>query len=228
MELLGEVRRGRSNSHLHMLTHIHHTPPTHTHTSLPHIHTHTPPTPLLPHTPYPHSSHTHHIHTHTPPLHTHLTHTHPHTPPTHIHTSSHPSHTVLLPQVWYGLPFPPVPWGHLSRHTPRRWDHRWVDTAQHVHNFGLEYCEFLPLHSAFSSLSPPSLPPPPPTDYAVHIFHEAVKYGRYTCFLHEDTRLPMIYLPDCVKATIMYLEAPASCIRDDMRYYHVTSCFTLP
>ena len=80
-----------------------------------------------------------------------------------------------------------------------------------------------PLPSPLSPLSPSPSPPlsPPPslphTDYAVHVFHEAVKYGRYTCFLHEDTRLPMIYLPDCVKATIMCLEAPANQIRDSMR-----------
>ena len=75
------------------------------------------------------------------------------------------------------------------------------------------------LLSPFLFIISTSLPPPslPHTDYAVHIFHEAVKYGRYTCFLHEDTRLPMIYLPDCVKATIMCLEAPAKQIRDSMR-----------
>lgn len=40
------------------------------------------------------------------------------------------------------------------------------------------------------------------TDYAVEIFHEAIKHKKYTCFLREDSTLPMMYMPDCVKATI--------------------------
>lgn len=47
------------------------------------------------------------------------------------------------------------------------------------------------------------------TDYAVEIFHEALKQGRYTCFLGPDTALPMMYMPDCLRATLMLLEAPA-------------------
>jgi len=40
------------------------------------------------------------------------------------------------------------------------------------------------------------------TDYAVEIFHEALKHKRYTCFLKENSTLPMMYMPDCIKATI--------------------------
>jgi nucleoside-diphosphate-sugar epimerase len=45
------------------------------------------------------------------------------------------------------------------------------------------------------------------TDYAVAIYYEAVKHGRYTCFLREDTRLPMMYMPDCLKCTLDLMEA---------------------
>lgn len=45
------------------------------------------------------------------------------------------------------------------------------------------------------------------TDYAVEIFYEAVKNKKYTCFVREDTRLPMMYMPDCIKATIDLMEA---------------------
>jgi nucleoside-diphosphate-sugar epimerase len=40
------------------------------------------------------------------------------------------------------------------------------------------------------------------TDFAVAIYYEAVKQNRYTCFVRADTRLPMMYMPDCIKATI--------------------------
>ena len=46
------------------------------------------------------------------------------------------------------------------------------------------------------------------TDYAVAIYYDAIKYGRYTCFVRPDTALPMMYMPDCIKATIDLMEAP--------------------
>ena len=45
------------------------------------------------------------------------------------------------------------------------------------------------------------------TDYAVHIFHEALKTGTYECFLSENTVLPMMYMPDAIKATIGIMQA---------------------
>jgi len=45
------------------------------------------------------------------------------------------------------------------------------------------------------------------TDYAVAIFHEAIIHNKYTCFLREDTVLPMMYMPDCLKAAITLMEA---------------------
>jgi len=51
------------------------------------------------------------------------------------------------------------------------------------------------------------------TDYAVEIFYEAIKNKRYTCFVKEDTVLPMMYMPDCIKATIDLMEADVSKLR---------------
>lgn len=45
------------------------------------------------------------------------------------------------------------------------------------------------------------------TDYAVAIYYEAVKNKKYICFVREDTRLPMMYMPDCLKATLDLMEA---------------------
>ena len=47
------------------------------------------------------------------------------------------------------------------------------------------------------------------TDYAVEIFHEAMEEKKYDCFLKEDTYLPMMYMPDAIRATIELMEAPA-------------------
>lgn len=47
------------------------------------------------------------------------------------------------------------------------------------------------------------------TDYAVHIFYEALRHNAYTCFLGPDTALPMMYMPDAVRATLELMQAPA-------------------
>jgi nucleoside-diphosphate-sugar epimerase len=47
------------------------------------------------------------------------------------------------------------------------------------------------------------------TDYAVEIFHDAIDDKSYTCFLKGDTYLPMMYMPDAIRATMELMEAPA-------------------
>ena len=63
-------------------------------------------------------------------------------------------------------------------------------------------------------------------DYAVHIFHEALKTGKYKCYLRPDTRLPMIYLPDCLRATVELLEAPTEKL--NMRTYNISAISVTP
>ena len=48
------------------------------------------------------------------------------------------------------------------------------------------------------------------TDYAVEIFYEALEEKKYKCFLKEDTYLPMMYMPDAIRATIELMEANAA------------------
>ncbi|MBP6702312.1 MAG: L-threonine 3-dehydrogenase [Vicinamibacteria bacterium] len=45
------------------------------------------------------------------------------------------------------------------------------------------------------------------TDYAVAIFYDAIRYGKYTCFLKPDTRLDMMYMPDALAALVTLMEA---------------------
>ena len=59
-------------------------------------------------------------------------------------------------------------------------------------------------------ISSETLPGGGTTDYAVEIFYEALKNKKYTCFLKKDTVLPMMYMPDCIKATIDLMEADLS------------------
>jgi nucleoside-diphosphate-sugar epimerase len=47
------------------------------------------------------------------------------------------------------------------------------------------------------------------TDYAVEIFHDAIEENHYTCFLKENTYLPMMYMPDAIRATIELMESTA-------------------
>ncbi len=59
-------------------------------------------------------------------------------------------------------------------------------------------------------ISNDTLPGGGTTDYAVEIFYEAIKNKSYECFLAENTRLPMMYMPDCLKATIDLMQADFS------------------
>jgi len=62
-------------------------------------------------------------------------------------------------------------------------------------------------------ISSETLPGGGTTDYAVEIFYEAIKKKRYTCFVKEDTVLPMMYMADCIKASIDLMEADPSRIK---------------
>ncbi|MEI8278910.1 MAG: NAD-dependent epimerase/dehydratase family protein [Bacteroidota bacterium] len=56
------------------------------------------------------------------------------------------------------------------------------------------------------------------TDYAVEIYHQALKTSKYTCFLAENTYLPMMYMDDAIRATIELMESPIEKMRTRMSY----------
>lgn len=64
------------------------------------------------------------------------------------------------------------------------------------------------------------------TDYAVQIFHDAIKTGKFQCNLKPDTRLPMMYIDDCLKATLEVMEAPAEALT--MRTYNISAMSFTP
>ncbi|MEJ6710825.1 MAG: NAD-dependent epimerase/dehydratase family protein [Flavobacteriales bacterium] len=104
-----------------------------------------------------------------------------------------PQHTIMDPNTVYGI----------SKQAGERW-------CEYYHQkFGVDV----------RSIRYPGLiswkakPGGGTTDYAVHIFHEALKYGRYESFLSETTSLPMMYMPDAIRATLELMEAPADSIK---------------
>ncbi|MGD0783945.1 MAG: NAD-dependent epimerase/dehydratase family protein, partial [Candidatus Aminicenantales bacterium] len=75
-------------------------------------------------------------------------------------------------------------------------------------------------------ISHETLPGGGTTDYAVAIFYEAVKNKRYSCFLRQDTCLPMMYMPDCLKSVLDLMEADFSKLRHHADFNLAAMSFT--
>lgn len=88
--------------------------------------------------------------------------------------------------------------------------------------FGLDFrCLRLP-----GVISADTAPGGGTTDYAVHIFHEAIKSKRYKCYLREDTRMPMIYIDDCLRAMVEVMECDAKSLKQ--RVYNLQAISFTP
>lgn len=100
-----------------------------------------------------------------------------------------PQYTVMEPSTVYGI----------SKQAGERW------CEWYFHKFGVDV----------RSLRYPGLigwksaPGGGTTDYAVHIFHEALAHQTYECFLRADTALPMMHMEDAIRATIEIMHAPS-------------------
>jgi nucleoside-diphosphate-sugar epimerase len=64
------------------------------------------------------------------------------------------------------------------------------------------------------------------TDYAVEIFHAALKDGRYSCFLEAQQALPMMYMDDAIRATLELMDAPAERVIERTSYNLAGISFT--
>ena len=65
------------------------------------------------------------------------------------------------------------------------------------------------------------------TDYAVDIFYHALQSKRYTCFVRPDTVLPMMYMPDCIKATLDLMDADSDSLRDHCNFNIASMSFSV-
>ncbi len=99
-----------------------------------------------------------------------------------------PQHTIIEPTTVYGI----------SKYAGEFWCNYYFNRYQ-VDVRSLRYPGLVSYKSA---------PGGGTTDYAVEIYHEALEHNNYSCFLKEDTFLPMMYMPDAIRATIELMEAP--------------------
>ena len=98
-----------------------------------------------------------------------------------------PQNTIMEPSTVYGI----------SKQTGERW-------CEYYHNrYGVDVRSI----RYPGLISYKTLPGGGTTDYAVAIYHKALKDGKYTCFLNEETTLPMMFMSDAIKATVKIMNA---------------------
>ncbi len=104
-----------------------------------------------------------------------------------------PQYTVMEPSTIYGI----------SKQAGERWC-EWYFKKHGVDTRSIRYPGLIGWKSA---------PGGGTTDYAVHIFHEALKTGTYESFLSENTALPMMHMEDAIRATLEIMHTPAENIK---------------
>jgi len=98
-----------------------------------------------------------------------------------------PQYTIMEPTTVYGI--------------SKQSGERWCEYYHHVYGVDVRSVRYPGL---VSWSSPPG---GGTTDYAVAIFHEALSKGSYECFLSSETKMPMMYMDDAIRATIQIMQA---------------------
>ncbi len=109
-----------------------------------------------------------------------------------------PQHTIIEPTTVYGI----------SKYAGDQW------CAYYHRNYGIDVRSL----RYPGLISYKSAPGGGTTDYAIDIYHKALRQGSYECFLSEGTYLPMMYMPDAIRATIELMQAPAEKIKTRTAY----------
>jgi nucleoside-diphosphate-sugar epimerase len=117
-----------------------------------------------------------------------------------------PQHTIMEPSTVYGI----------SKQAGEQW------CAYYHEKFGVDVRSI----RYPGLISYKSLPGGGTTDYAVDIFYHAKKHGQYTSFLSENMALPMMYMPDAIRATLNLMDAPAENLRIRTSYNLAGISFT--
>lgn len=117
-----------------------------------------------------------------------------------------PQFTVMEPSTVYGI----------SKQAGERW------CAYYNAKFGVDV-RSLRYPGLISYKTPPG---GGTTDYAVDIFYQAKRSGSYSCFLREDTALPMMFMDDAIRATLTLMEAPRENLRIKSSYNLAGISFT--
>jgi nucleoside-diphosphate-sugar epimerase len=104
-----------------------------------------------------------------------------------------PQHTIMEPTTVYGI--------------SKQAGERWCEYYFNKFNVDVRSIRYPGL------ISYKSLPGGGTTDYAVDIFYKAKAGEKFTCFLKDDTALPMMFMEDAINATIQLMESPAETIK---------------
>ena len=117
-----------------------------------------------------------------------------------------PQYTIMEPSTVYGI----------SKQAGERW-------CEYYHNtYGVDV-RSVRYPGLISWSSPPG---GGTTDYAVDIFHKALSENKYECFLSENTKMPMMYMDDAIRATIEIMDTPSDNIKIRSSYNLAAMSFT--
>lgn len=117
-----------------------------------------------------------------------------------------PQHTIMEPSTVYGI--------------SKQSGERWCNYYHHKYGVDVRSIRYPGL------ISWKTMPGGGTTDYAVEIYHKALSEGAYTCFLKEDTKLPMMFMDDAIRATMDIMKTDSVNVKERSSYNLAAMSFT--